>query len=392
MVKEELEDIQNGNGRYYLKFASYAVNSDPINDNVNHVTCIVPTKEFAVDRPGQKQIFPIHQDVIQTEVLPDAQKEVLASIKEHSGESGVLHLKSQGITIYAEYVKINESDKTIRISIEDFYNEGIVDGSAFYNIIKDIPSDDLPKKSYVVVNISVGLNHRHTSDIIKAKNKKLRKSKEVKLTRNDFQWIQDIVDNTNYKDKIDVVTVLSLINLFRGNTYDADVDSQPINSYSDPELVIQDYKKNKDEFKKYADILPDILYFYDYLNVMGQEIWTSKNGSLASSGLSLPYKQKFYEFPMLNKKLDYKFHDGVAYSILNGLRMYIIYLDNKATWSKDVEVIKKIFLTILPELIKIVRNHNKQIGYNTHLLGKSKLLYSIMYKELLMGDMLNQFQ
>ena len=90
--------------------------------------------------------------------------------------------------------------------------------------------------------------------------------------------------------------------------------------------------------------------------------------------------------------LDYKFHDGVAYSILNGLRMYIIYLDNKATWSKDVEVIKKIFLTILPELIKIVRNHNKQIGYNTHLLGKSKLLYSIMYKELLMGDMLNQFQ
>ena len=79
-----------------------------------------------------------------------------------------------------------------------------------------------------------------------------------------------------------------MINLFRGNTYDADVDSQPINSYSDPELVIQDFKKNKDEFKKYADILPDILYFYDYLNVMGQEIWTSKNGSLASSGLSLP--------------------------------------------------------------------------------------------------------
>ena len=72
--------------------------------------------------------------------------------------------------------------------------------------------------------------------------------------------------------------------------------------------------------------------------------------------------------------------------------MYIIYLDNKATWSKDIEVIKKIFLRILPELIKIVRNHNKQIGYNTHLLGKSKLLYSIMYKELLMGDMLNQFQ
>ena len=138
--------------------------------------------------------------------------------------------------------------------------------------------------------------------------------------------------------------------------------------------------------------MPDILYLYDYLNVVGQEIWSSKNGSLASSGLSLPYKQKFYEFPMMNKKLDYKFHDAVTYSILNGLRMYIIYIEGKATWSKDIEQIKLTFKNLIPELIKIVRNHNKQIGYNIHMLGKSKLLYSIMYKELLMGDMLNQFQ
>jgi len=31
------------------------------------------------------------------------------------------------------------------------------------------------------------------------------------------------------------------------------------------------------------------------------------------------------------------------------------------------------------------------MGHNPHLLGKNKMLYSIVYKEFMMGDMLNQF-
>jgi hypothetical protein len=392
MVKEEIEDVQNGNGRYFLSYHSYSVNPDPVFKNVNHITCIVPTREFATDKKGQKQLFPIHKNVEQLELNNSAKKDIEASIKETSGEVGMLHIKSKGIYIKAESAKIDDKDNTLEIIIDDYYNEGIIDGSALYNIIKDIPSADFPKKSYIKVTVVVGMNNRHAKDVIKSNNAKVRVIKEQKLTKTDYEWIDEAIADTLYKDKIDYITILSLINLFRNNTYDSDVDKQPTNSYSDKNIVIQEYKKNKEEFKKYADILPDILYLYDFLNVEGQEIWSSKNGSLASSGLSLPYKQKFYDFPMLKKKLDYKFHDGVSYSILNGLRMYVIYFDGKAVWSKDFDVIKNIFKELLPELIKIVRNHNKQIGYNVHLLGKSKLLYSIMYKELLMGDMLNQFQ
>ena len=392
MVKEEIEEIQNGNGRYFLSFDSYSVNLDPVHNNVFHVNLIIPTKQFAMDKPGQKQLFPIHQDVKSDEINQDVIKDIQNSIKEYTGEVGMLHIKSKGITINAESAKVNDKDNTVEIVIEDFYNEGIIDGSALYNIIKDIPTADIPKNSFIKVSIVVGLNHRHSNEVIDGLNKKIRKVKEVKLTKSDYEWIDEVLNNTDYKDKIDYVTILSLINLFRNNAYDSDVDNQPTNSYSDKSIVIEDYKKNKEEFKRYVDILPDILYLYDYLNVIGQEIWSSKNGSLASSGLSLPYKQKFYEFPMMNKKLDYKFHDAVTYSILNGLRMYIIYIEGKATWSKDIEQIKMTFKHLIPELIKIVRNHNKQIGYNIHMLGKSKLLYSIMYKELLMGDMLNQFQ
>ena len=392
MVKEEIEEIQSGNGRYFLSFNTYSVNLDPVQNNVFHVNLIIPTKQFCLDKPAQKQLFPIHQDVKSNEINKEVSKDIQNSIKEYTGEAGMLHIKSKGITIKAESAKVNDKDNTVEIVIEDFYNEGIIDGSALYNIIKDIPTSDIPKNSFIKVNIIVGLNHRHSNEVIEGLNNKIRKLKELKLTKSDYEWIDEVLSKTDYKDKIDYVTILSLINLFRNNAYDSDVDNQPTNSYSDKSIVIEDYKKNKDEFKRYTEILPDILYLYDYLNVIGQEIWSSKNGSLASSGLSLPYKQKFYEFPMMNKKLDYKFHDAVTYSILNGLRMYIIYIEGKAQWSKDIEQIKLTFKNLIPELIKIVRNHNKQIGYNIHLLGKSKLLYSIMYKELLMGDMLNQFQ
>ena len=94
----------------------------------------------------------------------------------------------------------------------------------------------------------------------------------------------------------------------------------------------------------------------------------------------------------MKKKLDYKFHDAVTFPLLNGLRMYIIFIEGKAQWSKDFNKILETYKALIPELIKIIRDHNKQIGYNVHLLGKSKLLYSIIYKELLMGDLLNQFQ
>ena len=244
----------------------------------------------------------------------------------------------------------------------------------------------------IKLEILVGLHHRHAEDIIKSRNVKIRKDRKTHLTKSEVEWINDCIDDTPYKDKIDHATVLSLINLFRNNKYDSQIDDQPIKSYSDKNMIVEDYQKNKDDYKAFADILKDILYLYDYTNVTGQELWSEKKGTLGSSGISLPYKQKNYEFPMMKKKLDYKFHDAVVYPLLNGLRMYVIFLDGKAKWSKDFDKILNIYKILLPELIKITRDHNKQIGYNVHLLGKSKLLYSIIYKELLMGDMLNQFQ
>ena len=43
------------------------------------------------------------------------------------------------------------------------------------------------------------------------------------------------------------------------------------------------------------------------------------------------------------------------------------------------------------ENISIIKDYSQQLGHNPHLLGKNSLVYSIIYKESMMGDLLNQF-
>ena len=152
------------------------------------------------------------------------------------------------------------------------------------------------------------------------------------------------------------------------------------------------YKENPNSFIQFKTIVKDILYLYDYVNWKTQELWPNKKGSLTSLGLTTKYNQKAYEFFILDKKLDYKLHDAVLYILLNGFRPFVIFnTDTTARWSKDFSKILSLYDTIAVSLVSIIKDYSGQMGHNPHLLGKNKMLYSIIYKEFMMGDLLNQF-
>ena len=90
--------------------------------------------------------------------------------------------------------------------------------------------------------------------------------------------------------------------------------------------------------------------------------------------------------------MDYKLHDAVSFIIMNGFRSFVIFNpDGTARWSKDFKKVLSLYEIIGAEIINIIRDYSAQMGHNPHLLGKNKMLYSIVYKEFMMGDMLNQF-
>ena len=120
--------------------------------------------------------------------------------------------------------------------------------------------------------------------------------------------------------------------------------------------------------------------------------WLTKKGSLSSLGLTTNYKQKGYEFQILGKKLDYKLHDAVIYALLNGFRSFVIFNpDGTARWSKEFSKLLNLYNEIGNEIVGIIKDYSANLGHNPHLVGKNKMLYSIVYKEFMMGDMLNQF-
>jgi len=390
MVKDDgLDEVQSGEGRYFLFFDSYSISRDPVDHKSQIVYLVVPIKELIFNKPGMKQDIPIHPDCKIVDLDKSAVKELQINAKEEHGEEGCFHLKSQGITIFTENAQIDENK--IVIQITDINSEGIVDGANLYNVLKNLRVEDVSKTTYVRVTVFDNSKKEITEEIVYGLSRTLHKQNKQEIDNSEMQWITDVLNTTEYKETLDILTILSYINLFRNN-YDADVANQPTVSYSNKERVFELYKDNPQSFKKYQSIIKDILYLHDFIQLKSQEVWPSKKGSIGSLGITYIYKQKGYEFPMLNKKADYKLHESVSMILLAALRNFVIFNpDGKAIWSKEFSKILSLYEIILPDLITIIKDFNAQIGNNPHLLGKNSLLYSNIYKEVLMGDMLNQF-
>jgi len=386
------EEVVSGVGRYFFNYKSYAIIRDPIQPKNFLLVMYLPIRDLTFDRPAQKQLIPIHPNCNIVDYDTKVADEIIKSVKEEYGEKGTFHLKSQGIKIYCSDVEVNESAERVTVTIKDADTQGIIDGANLYTLLKDMRVEDVAKNSYIKVELIIGHDMSLSDDLTATLDNKLTSRKDIDVSKKELSWVDEIIDETDYKDQLDAVYVLGLIDLLRSNQYDAEVENQPIYPYWDKQRVLEMYRDNPKGYQQYKTILKDILYLYDYVNFKTQEIWPSKKGSIGSLGIATSYKQKGYDFPLLGKKMDYKLHDAVSFIIMNGFRSFVIFNpDGTARWSKDFKKILSLYEIIGAEIINIIRDYSAQMGHNPHLLGKNKMLYSIVYKEFMMGDMLNQF-
>mgnify|MGYP001232711315 CR=1 FL=1 len=393
MVKDNgTEEIISGKNRYFLHYKNYGILDDPVQKNNFLVSFNIPVKELIYEKPGIKQVVPIHPNCNVVDVDKKVHEDIGKAIKQEFGEIGTFHLKTQSVKIICKDLEVSDTTQRVSFTIDDTLHQGIVDGANLYLAINSLKLEEISKHSYVKVDFYVMKDTSISDDMVKTLDAKLTIDKEINITKKELHWLEEIIQETDYAGKMDAVDVLCLINLFRNNYYDAEVSNQPIESYWNKQRIKELYKENPNSFIQYKTIVKDILYLYDYVNWKTQELWPSKKGSLNSLGLTTKYNQKAYEFYILDKKLDYKLHDAVIFILLNGFRPFVIFnQDTTARWSKDFGKILELYDTILIEIISIIKDYSGQMGHNPHLLGKNKMLYSIIYKEFMMGDLLNQF-
>lgn len=393
MVKDEgTQEIITGKNKYFLHYETYSILNDPVNKDNFVVSFYVPIKNLLYTSPGIKQVLPIHPNCNVVDINKNVYKNLLSNVKQEFGEIGTFHLKSQGIKIVCKDLEISDTTKRVAFNIDDITHQGIVDGANLYLSINKLKQEEIYKHSYVKVDFYVMQDATLSDDMVETLDAKLSIDNQINLSNKELHWLQEVIDETDYKNEIDTTEVLCLINLFRNNYYDAEVNNQPTDSYWNKQKIKEMYKENPNAFIQYKTIVKDILYLYDYVNWKTQELWPTKKGSLTSLGLTTQYNQKAYEFNILDKKLDYKLHDAVIYILLNGFRPFVIFnSDTSARWSKDFSKLLELYDNIVLEIISIIKDYSSQMGHNPHLLGKNKMLYSIIYKEFMMGDLLNQF-
>jgi hypothetical protein len=393
VVKDEgNQEVLSGKNRYFLHYKNYSILQDPVKKNNYLITLYVPIREFVYNRPGLKQSLPIHPNCNTVDINEKNKSNVIKNIKQEFGQIGTFHLDSQGIKIICKDVEISDTGQRVAFNITNLANEGIVDGANLYLAINELTTEEISKHSYVKVEIHVLENTNISDNMTESLDSKISLDNKVNLTKKELYWLEEIVEQTDYKDKIDLIDVLCYINLLRNNYYDADVSNQPTDSYWNKQKVKEVYKKNPSSFAQFGPLVKDILYLHDYINFKTQELWPNKRGSLNSLGLTTKYKQKAYSLEILDKKLDYKLHEAVLCVLLNGFRSFVIFNpDRSARWSKDFDEILKIYDTVILEIITIIKDYSTQLGHNPHLLGKNAMLYSIVYKEFMMSDLLNQF-
>lgn len=393
MVKDEgTSEVVSGKNTYFLHFSNYAVLEDPIVDKNYLITAYVPVRELLNTRPSLQQIIPIHPNCNIVDVNDKVKDNITKNIKQEFGERGTFHLKSQGLKILCRNLEISDSSKRIIFQIKDLTHEGIIDGANLYQTINKLTLEEISKHSFVKVEFHVLADVSLSDEYVQSLDAKLAIDKKIDLSKKELFWLQEIIDETDYKDTIDAEEVLCMINVLRNNHYDADVNNQPTESYWNKQKIKDMYLENPKSFMQYSTLVKDILYLYDYINFKTQELWPNKRGSLNSLGLTTKYKQKDYHFQILDKKLDYKLHDAVFYILLSGFRPFVIFNpDTSARWSKDFDKMLRLYDSMVLENISIIKDYSQQLGHNPHLLGKNSLVYSIIYKESMMGDLLNQF-
>ena len=243
MVKDEGNDpVLEGVGKYFLSFKNYSLIEDPVQTDEYLIVTYIPIRELLINRPAQKQFIPIHPNCSLVDVDKTIEQNIIKGIKQEFGEKGTFHLKSQGIKIIARTVEISDRDNRISIQITDTDNEGIIDGANLYNIIKDMKVEDVSKHSYIKLEVHVIKNLTIIDNIVESLDSKLVKRKTQIYLKKLF-WLEEIVEETDYKNKIDLLEVLALINLFRSNYYDSEVNNQPTDSYWNKQSVIQQSKK-----------------------------------------------------------------------------------------------------------------------------------------------------
>lgn len=303
------------------------------------------------------------------------------------------HLKNKGITLIAQSVNYLEKKEEVEINFRE--GDGIVDGGHTYEIIKDtINKDECPENQYLKLEILTGINRDLIDDIAEGLNTAMQVQKmSLENLRKEFDWIKEILKNESYENQIafkenetgviDIREIIGIMTLFNIDLYPSNEDHPKI-AYTSKASTLDLYLKKQNTYKKLSNILKDILYLYDYVQIKGKDLYNNKyKGKAGALAFAQHKKRGFYDFIFANAKGQTKLFDGALYPILGAFRFLVEQKKNDEFYSwklKSFDEVKAFYEKIGAQLINNTKTTSDSLGKNPNAIGKDHNHWDNLYK------------
>lgn len=310
------------------------------------------------------------------------------------------HLKNKGITIIAEYVDVSADHKTYTLSIKD--GQGIADGGHTYTIIQESKEDGTcPENQYVRVEVIKGVTEELAVDISSGLNTAVQ-VQEYSLANleHKFDWIREALPNQfneqiAYKeneggkpfDIQDIITYMLSLNI---DLYPNRQPHHPRQAYTSKASCLDVFLdgKNAASFKKFKNILPDVLKLRDYIAGKSADLYNQGKRADGAKGAArkmegvFETRTKSYPFPFLGIESNAQLYDGTFYPIFASMRVLVEQKPGEDYFSWNVGTIQdvfKVYEDLAVQLVSTTYNTSLNYGRRPNAVGKDENLWSALY-------------
>ena len=324
-------------------------------------------------------------------------KFTLINEKQHN-----FYLLNRGLTISAKSVKYDNKNDIATIEFEDFDVHGNIDGGHTYKIILKEQDDLDYGDQFVKIEVLTGIEDMF-QELASARNTSVPvQDKSIAELENRFNIIKEAIATEPYvnniyfkendKGDIDVVDIISILNLFNIDKY-SNKNENPIISYSGKGQCIKNYINihkqygdTKDNpYVKMKGVMVDIFKLYDHLeknmrkyysNGISNKRYGLVTGVTVRKEGKAAFKTKFYK-----ENIDYLTPNGFLYPILAAFRILLKERNGVYKWVLDpFQVMDKIGAELVSNTISMSR----ELGNNPNATGKNKTLWMNLYMTVCM--------
>lgn len=360
--------------------------------------------EIVCDVKNVPDNFPMDTNPRKQSLKTDVAKAIVSSLCDVKDQRN-FYLLNRGMLLSVKECSYDNATGEVVLTFEDTSVHGNIDGGHTYEIIKSYRDRLEFGDQYVKIEVLKGVED-FFEDLAKARNYSVKvKDKSMEELEGHFEIIknalanQPYINDISYKEndikRIDILDIVTLLNMFNIKRYPTDqLSSFPITSYSSKSTCLNYYVEEIDQCKdneaenpyyKLSNIMPDIIKLYDTIEknmgkyYKGESVGMKKYGAV--TGVNGELGRQGYIAKFSGDPMDYDSPNGFLYPIVGAFRALVTEINGMYAWKADpFKVLDKAASNLVANTIGMSREK----GNNPNATGKSPSLWQTLFMTVMM--------